>query len=136
MTTVPERLGLSLPALPENVLVARQAVTGFCEALAFPVAVIENVRLAVTEACANVVVHAYAKDAVEHLELDATAVPGGVVVVVCDCGRGVGDEPGAGLGLPLIDALTDAYELEALEAGGTRITMRFRDDDARIDASV
>jgi anti-sigma regulatory factor (Ser/Thr protein kinase) len=133
---MPERLALSLTALPQNVLIARQAVTGFCEAVSLPTAVIENVRLAVTEACANVVVHAYDADAIERLELDVSTVAGGVIVVVCDRGRGVGDDRGAGLGLPLIAALTEAHELATPDGGGTRITMRFNADDARIGAHV
>ena len=51
---------LTLPARPENVAVVRHVLGAFAEALQLPDAVIEDMRLAVTEACTNVVRHAYA----------------------------------------------------------------------------
>src|SRR3712207_677573 len=51
---------LTLPARPENVAVVRHVLGAFAEALQLPDPVIEDMRLAVTEACTNVVRHAYA----------------------------------------------------------------------------
>src|SRR6476469_5669296 len=50
---------LSLPARPENVAVVRHVLGAFAEALHLPVGVVDDMRLAVTEACTNVVRHAY-----------------------------------------------------------------------------
>src|SRR5919202_2855350 len=50
---------LTLPARPENVSVIRHVLGAFAEALHLPDPVIEDIRLAVTEACTNVVRHAY-----------------------------------------------------------------------------
>jgi hypothetical protein len=50
---------LSLPARPENVAVVRHVLSALAEALALPRPVVEDMRLAVTEACTNVVRHAY-----------------------------------------------------------------------------
>ena len=89
-------LHLLLPAAPENVVVARQAITGLCEGLGFPSRATDDVRLAVTEACTNVVVHAYAPEtAAAQLEVEATAVDQDLLVTVRDQGRGMGVFTGA-----------------------------------------
>jgi anti-sigma regulatory factor (Ser/Thr protein kinase) len=63
------------------------------------------VALAVIEACANVVVHAYVDaDTVGPLELRAHVRGGELIVQVSDEGRGMQphlDGPGLGMGLPL-----------------------------------
>ena len=51
---------LTLPARPENVAVIRHVLGAFAEALRLPDDLVEDMRLAVTEACTNVVRHAYA----------------------------------------------------------------------------
>ena len=51
---------LRMPALPDAVGVARQALTGACEALGLDARATGDVRLAVSEACTNVVAHATA----------------------------------------------------------------------------
>jgi serine/threonine-protein kinase RsbW len=129
------QLHLVLPAAPENVVVARQAITGLCEGLGFPSRATDDVRLAVTEACTNVVVHAYGPDvAAAQLELEATAVDQDLLVTIRDRGRGMGVFTGAaglGLGLPLIAALTRAVEMRTGPGGvGTEIAMTFSKDEA------
>src|SRR3954449_11570188 len=52
-------LELTLPARPENVAVARHAIGGFADVVDVPDQTLADVKLAVTEACTNVVVHAY-----------------------------------------------------------------------------
>src|ERR1043165_7468810 len=50
---------LTLPARPEHVAVVRHVLGAFAEALRMPEELIEDLWLAVTEACTNVVRHAY-----------------------------------------------------------------------------
>ena len=50
---------LSLPARAEGVAVVRQALAGLADALDFDPAVLADMKMAVSEACTNVVVHAY-----------------------------------------------------------------------------
>jgi serine/threonine-protein kinase RsbW len=141
VTSESPQLSLLLPAAPENVVVARQAITGLCEGLGFPSRSTDDVRLAVTEACTNVVVHAYAPDTpTAQLELEATAVEHELLVTIRDRGRGMGVFTGAaglGLGLPLIAALTRAVEMRAGPGGvGTEIAMTFAKDGSDQDAHV
>ena len=120
---------LSLPARPENVAVVRHVLGAFAEALRLPPELVEDMRLAVTEACTNVVRHAYRDD--EDGEIEVLIRPDGdrLELVVSDRGQGFGpsaDVAGPGLGLPLIAALADSVELQELPLRGNRIAMSFR----------
>src|SRR5688500_584632 len=95
---------LTLPARPENVAVVRHVLGAFAEALQLPDSVIEDMRLAVTEACSNVVRHAYADGEPGPVEILIRPAGDTLQVVVTDRGKGLGpsnDSSGPGLGLPL-----------------------------------
>jgi serine/threonine-protein kinase RsbW len=120
---------LTLPARPESVAVVRNVLGALSEALDLPEALTEDVRLAVTEACTNVVRHAYSDDGGS---IDVVVRPQrrALDVIVADSGRGIGPSPdatGPGLGLPLIAALADSLEIERSAGAGSRLTMSFRD---------
>ena len=113
---------LALPARrehryrPPRVRRVRRCVrTGRAEPLGF--------RLAVTEACTNVVVHAYPDGREGPMEVTATLTDDTLTVVVRDEGHGMGlrpDSPGLGLGLPLIASLAETVRLgrDGEEHGG------------------
>jgi serine/threonine-protein kinase RsbW len=105
---------LALPARAANIAVVRHAFGALGEALAVDEQVLSNIRLAVTEACTNVVVHAYPDGEEGQLEILATLQEEKLVVVVRDEGPGIGprpDSPGLGLGLPLIASVTESVQL-------------------------
>ena len=119
---------LTLPARPENVAVVRHVLGAFAEALQLPDPVIEDMRLAVTEACTNVVRHAYADGEPGPVEILIRPVGETLQVVVSDQGRGLGpsdDTSGPGLGLPLIAALAHSLEIEPAPPSGSRLRMSF-----------
>jgi serine/threonine-protein kinase RsbW len=119
---------LTLPARPENVSVIRHVLGAFAEALRLPDELVEDLRLAVTEACTNVVRHAYPVDQTGSVEISIHPLDEGVSVVVSDHGRGIGtssDTTGPGLGLPLIAAIADEVELHPVPGGGSRVAMTF-----------
>ena len=58
MTAEPD-VRLTMSAKPEGVAVVRQALAGMADALDFDAAVLADMKMAVSEACTNVVVHAY-----------------------------------------------------------------------------
>ena len=120
---------LALPAKPEGVGVVRQALAGLADAMALDAAILADAKMAVTEACTNVVVHAYG-DTEGELEVEMLADDDSVTVVVRD--RGTGIRPRAtretqalGLGLPLIAALSDAFEVRGGPGMGTEVRMTF-----------
>jgi serine/threonine-protein kinase RsbW len=118
---------LAVPARPENVAVVRHVLGALAEALDMPRALIEDVRLAVTEACTNVVRHAYnSRDGT----IDVVVRRNGseLEVIVEDSGRGLGPSPdtsGPGLGLPLIAVLADRLEIDHSVGNGSRLVMSF-----------
>src|SRR5215203_5329795 len=81
---------LTLPARPENVSVIRHVLGAFAEALLLPDELVEDLRLAVTEACTNVVRHAYPPDVTGPVEISIVPENDQVSVVVADHGRGIG----------------------------------------------
>jgi serine/threonine-protein kinase RsbW len=119
---------LTLPARAENVAVVRHALGGLGEALALDPQTLSDVKLAVTEACTNVVVHAYG-DGDGPMEVAASIDDDVLRVVVRDEGLGIlprPDSPGLGLGLPLIATLTESLELGKGSDDRTEVTMVFR----------
>jgi anti-sigma regulatory factor (Ser/Thr protein kinase) len=119
---------LTLPARPENVSVIRHVLGAFAEALKLPDDLVEDLRLAVTEACTNVVRHAYPADVPGPVEISIVPSEDLVSVIVSDHGRGIGsssDTNGPGLGLPLIAAIADEVDLQPVPGGGSRVAMTF-----------
>jgi serine/threonine-protein kinase RsbW len=131
-----DEVRLVLPAIPENVAVIRQAMTGMTEALGIGPGVLADMKTAVSEACNNVVVHAYPDDdPARPVEVVATARDGDVAVTVRDGGRGIAPEEADldtdrdGVGLSLIMALSDGVEIEGVAGQGTEVRMRFVPDE-------
>jgi serine/threonine-protein kinase RsbW len=132
IAATPSPVRLSLPARARNIAVVRRALEAIAEELALPRRMVEDMRLAVTEACTNVVRHAYAgaeADDASALRVELLPNAQGMLVIVEDRGRGLGPSPdsgGPGLGLPLIAALASQLEVSR-SAGhrGSRIAMSF-----------
>jgi anti-sigma regulatory factor (Ser/Thr protein kinase) len=124
--------------------VVRQALVGVADGLALDGAVLSDAKMAVTEACTNAVVHAY-DDEQGRLDVQMFADDEALTVVVRD--RGSGIQPRAnrtgstalGLGLPLIAALSDAFEVRGGPGIGTEVRMTFayeRDADPVTDNPI
>jgi len=121
-------LELSLPARPENVAVVRHVLGGVGDVLGLDPEVLDDIRLAVSEACANAVVHAYPDGTDGLLVVHVFTRPDDLLVAVRDHGTGMAprtDSPGLGVGLPLIASLTRTLELSATPGGGTEVRMAF-----------
>ena len=119
------------PAAPESVPELRQAVVDFACAHGVLEPCLSDIRLAVSEAVSNAVMHAFRGRA------DGTVTVSVVMrdlvwveVRVTDDGGGMAprdDSPGIGLGLPLIRRLSDQFEHRRAPGGvGTELWMRFR----------
>lgn len=121
-------LEISLPARAENVAVVRHVLGGVGEALGLHVETLADVRLAVSEACANAVIHGYAGAPAGLLDLELVKRETELEIVVRDQGRGMmprADSPGLGVGLPLIASLAESLELANRAGGGTEVRMVF-----------
>lgn len=118
---------LALPARAENIAIVRHALGAFGEVLDLDSQTLSDIRLAVTEACTNVVVHAY-PECEGTLEVLATLDEDQLTVIVRDEGKGITpnpDSPGLGLGLPLIASLAESMALRRDEHDRTEVQMNF-----------
>jgi serine/threonine-protein kinase RsbW len=131
---------LSVPSRPENVLLVRQALSGLADRVGLDAIETNDLNTAVTEACNNVVLHAY-DDAGGPLEVEARMRSGALGVSVRDHGVGIGaaappewaggsngehhEGDVGGMGLAVIQALAHRVELAEPAGGGTELRMEF-----------
>lgn len=120
-------VALAVPAHPAQVSDIRRMVSRVGRSAGLDEDRLADVALAVGEACANAIVHAYSGDE-GVLRVTADIVADGLQVVVADDGRGMApraDSPGLGLGVPLMVALTTTLEFRSGPRGGTETWMVF-----------
>jgi serine/threonine-protein kinase RsbW len=129
-STTDDRSGLqmSLPARAENVVVVRHALAGLADRIGMDEPGIADLKTVVTEACMNVVVHAYPAGEPGPLEVEAVPEQEGLTVVVRDFGMGIRprpdvERPSLRIGLTLIAALSSSFEIKGGIDRGTEIRM-------------
>lgn len=129
-STTEDRSGLhmSLPATAENVAVVRHALAGMAARIGMDEPGIADLKTVVTEACMNVVVHAYPAAEPGPLVVEAKGELEGLTVVVRDFGMGIRprpdvDRPSLRIGLTLIAALSSSFEIKGGMNRGTEVRM-------------
>ncbi|MDX6475755.1 MAG: serine/threonine-protein kinase RsbW [Gaiellaceae bacterium] len=125
---------LTIPAKPEYITLGRLALTGIARLRPEPLGqeVLGDLKLALTEACTNSVRHAY-RDGEGTVEIVYELHDDKLVVEVVDQGEGFEPpaEPGAaledddlsegGLGIAIIEALADEFEIRERAQGGSSL---------------
>jgi serine/threonine-protein kinase RsbW len=126
---IDDALCLRLPALAENVGLVRAAVGERAEAYGLGGPAVADLKTVVSEACANVVLHAYA-DAEDAgpLEVELSRDERRVRAVVRDFGSGIGRRPrqpraSLKMGLQLIGAIASSFQLRSARGLGTELSM-------------
>ena len=126
-----------LPSRPEYLLLARLATSGVGLRAELTVDDIEDLKVAVSEACTNVINHAFDDDvtpADRQIQLRMSAGRGEMTVEVEDEGQGFdpkelerstrdGLDGKGGLGFGLMKELTDSFRVESAPGSGTRVIM-------------
>jgi len=126
-TIEPDRLFISVAAERENLGAVRAAVDRAARGFGMREQPRNDLKTLVSEACANVVLHAYADDAVERpLEVEVTRQEEVVEVVVRDRGQGVSARPdpkpaSLRLGLLLVGAMASSFQLRSVRGAGTEL---------------
>jgi serine/threonine-protein kinase RsbW len=127
-TPDPSSVHLELDSQAEGVALVRAMLAGVAELLDFEGELLDELNSTVSEACNNVVKHAYEGGAGPMI-VDLTANADCVKVNVRD--RGVGIDPSAtadensGVGIPLIGALAHRSEFLDHPEGGTEVRIAF-----------
>jgi anti-sigma regulatory factor (Ser/Thr protein kinase) len=138
-----ESLHQRYPAAADSIPLARAAVSTFAESAGATTAQLDAIKLAVSEAATNVVIHAYGGHPGE-IEVDARLASGELWIQIADDGLGMRpnidsparpnidsparpniDSPGLGVGVALISQAADAFAISNRASGGTEVQMRF-----------
>ncbi len=131
-----EQVTLEIPAKAEYVVLGRLALAGLMRDRSFSADAVADLKLALSEACSNSIRHAYGHGTGK-VHLSFAAQSDRVVMVVLDQGGGFHEddvdcpECGAvgvelaegGMGISIIRAVVDGFELEHPAAGGTKLTL-------------
>jgi serine/threonine-protein kinase RsbW len=126
-----DKLAITYDATAENVPLARAAIAQLGEQLGAEEPVLSDLKTVVTEACTNVVRHAY-PDGNGHFELEAVSEEGELAITVRDFGTGLWpdlrppDESSMRIGLGLISQLSSHFGIGSGPHGGTEVRMRVR----------
>lgn len=123
---------MTIPAKPEFLRVVRLMVSGYASRLNIPVDAVENLKVAVSEACNNSIQAAEEKEVDDSIKIRCWCDNGSIFFEVSDKFQGGPDfrAPMAedfseqGLGFVLIQTLMDHVDLKSSKSGGTKVLMR------------
>ncbi len=125
---------LELTSRPEAARLVRSMSSAAGDALAFDPELLSDVNTAVTEACNNVILHAYG-DQPGPISVELRTGLDGIEVRVCDQGSGirrsVPEHDGLKVGLALMSAVADRAEFINVPDGGTEVRLSFRAPSGR-----
>ena len=119
----------------ENVSFARVAVAAFVSQLDFTLSELEEVKVAVSEAVSNAIVHGYANDPEKNVRLEIFVADNYLEIETVDTGRGIDDiakalEPAystdperMGLGFAFMQSFMDKLDVKSEPGRGTRVKM-------------
>ena len=125
---------ITIPAVSEFVRVARLAISGIAMHMDFTVEDIEDIKIAVSEACTNAVLYAYNGTKEGYIKLTCEVSGDTLDIQIEDQGVGFdmekvkesesdNDEKGLGLGLMFVKNLMDEVTITSELGKGTRIKM-------------
>lgn len=131
---------LDMPARAENVALCRVAVAAFAGAAPFTLPEVEEIRVVVSEAVSNCVLHAYPPGVEGRVRILARLQGDTLLLEVCDDGRGIEDIARArqaafttstdpehlGLGFTFMEQFSDRLEVESTPGAGTVVRVHKR----------
>lgn len=132
------RVAVELSSIPENVGVARLLAAMVAAQGDFTVTEVDEIKLAVSEAVTNAMVHGYAGAPNRTVQLEVLLQDGGLLITVADQGCGIADvklamQPAVssdpermGLGFCFMESHMDQVQVESSPGQGTRVMMTKR----------
>lgn len=128
MRVVGLQLQRSMDAVPASVPALRGEIADFVTGAGLGEPLLSSIKLAVSEAVTNAVLHAYVGAEPGAVHVAARLDDDRLLVDVCDEGGGMMprlDSPGLGVGLPFIADAADSLDISSSPRGGTRLRMTF-----------
>ncbi|MFZ5644103.1 MAG: anti-sigma F factor [Bacillota bacterium] len=129
------RMKIQFSSLPVNVAFARVASGSFAAQLDFTINDIEEIKVAVSEAVTNAVIHGYGTDPDRMIELSAEINGNTIIFIIEDWGRGIESVENAlqpafstapermGLGFSFMQSFSDKLDVISKPGKGTRVIM-------------
>src|SRR5579859_4052894 len=122
-------ISLRLESSPETLTLVRGMLGGVAELLQLDPELLDDLKTAVSEACNNVVMHAY-EGAAGPVQVCLFVQPEVIEVIVRDQGRGIpvltpSDDRLQGVGIPIMRALAQQTSFRPLQDGGTEVWLQF-----------
>lgn len=126
---------LTFSSLPENVTVARMLASTLGSQLDLPLNELEELKVAISEAVSNAIIHGYRNQPDQYVTLELTADSSKIVISVTDNGCGIPDIQQAmqasyttdpermGLGFVFMQSFMDELKVESEVDKGTRVFM-------------
>ncbi len=128
---------LHVPSSTENLSMIRDFVGGIGERAGMTPSELAKLELAVDEACANVIEHAYGSDTTREVTVKATLDPDEIQIAIVDTGRGfdptvvepvdleqlIKERKSGGLGLHLIRKLMDEVQYQIVPGEKNELRM-------------
>ncbi len=134
---VKNQIRLTIQSRAENVAFVRACTAAFASQMDYTLEEIDEIRLAVSEAVSNSIIHGYKNDPYSQVELYITLWEnGGIEIVVEDHGCGIADlkqameptfstEPGRmGLGFAFMQSFMDQVEVKSRVGQGTTVILK------------
>ena len=134
---VKNQIHLKVQSRPENVAFVRSCTAAFVSQVQCTLEEIDEIRLAVSEAVSNSMIHGYKNDLYSQVELYITLWENdGIEIIVQDHGCGIADvkqamepafstEPGhMGLGFAFMKSFMDQVEVKSEVGQGTTVILR------------
>lgn len=122
----------------ENVAFARVAVAAFVTQLDFTLSDIEEIKVAVSEAVSNAIIHGYSNNPNHIVRLEISVTEEFMEIEVIDKGKGIADiskalEPAystdperMGLGFSFIQSFMEKFDVQSRLGKGTKVKMSRR----------
>ncbi len=135
MTAIKNQMKLSFMSIPENVPLARVTVAAFASQLDFTLEDLEEIRVAVSEAVSNCIIHGYKNDPNYTVSIICTVFEDVLEISIEDQGVGIEDVSQAmqaafstesdrmGLGFTFMQSFMDKLNVESSLNKGTKVTM-------------
>jgi stage II sporulation protein AB (anti-sigma F factor) len=132
--TSKNRLKMFFPSTSENVGIARVAAAAFAAQVDLTLNDIEEIKVAVSEAISNAIIHGYAEE-VGEVEFTLTLFDDRLEFIITDHGRGIADIEQArrpsfttapermGLGFVFMESFMDELSVESTVNKGTTVRM-------------
>jgi len=137
MASIERTFSLQVPSSTENLAMIRDFVNGIGVRAGLPESEVAKLEMAVDEACANVIEHAYGPEVTKEVSVKATLDEDCVQIDVIDTGKGfdptqisekkleqlVAERKSGGLGMRLMKTLMDEVHYEVIPGQKNELRM-------------